>query len=411
MGEGVREVRVRLGGEAGDRAYSVVVGNGVLSEAGRRAREIVCGTQRPGRAFLVVDDGLPALTIEMGASALRAAGFRVEMASVHATEQAPGKSLGTVERLVTHMAAARLERREPVVALGGGIVGDVAAFAAGVYRRGVPVMQCPTTLLSMVDASVGGKTGVNLAVPGVGGVVELKKNMVGVFHQPSLVVCDVAVLDSLADDELASGVAECVKHALLGADWGDAGLMAWTTSHAREILAKNTAELAELVGRNVAIKAHVVEGDEREERLDGLGRMSLNMGHTLGHALETMDVRGVVGGRARSEPGLKHGEAVAVGLVGEAAIGEALGVSRGGLADELERTLSDFGLPTRVSGVEALGGVEAVVGAMMDDKKVGGGKLRVAVPTGGQGGHGCAIVESPARGAVEGGVRRVLHGT
>jgi 3-dehydroquinate synthase len=140
----------------------------------------------------VADNGLPGLTIDMAADALRSSGRRVELASMTPSE--PDKSMETVERLVTHMAAARLERGEPVVALGGGIGGDVAGFAASIYRRGVPLLQCPTTLLAMVDASVGGKTGVNLALPlSGGGEAVLKKNMVGAFHQPSLVVCDVEV--------------------------------------------------------------------------------------------------------------------------------------------------------------------------------------------------------------------------
>jgi 3-dehydroquinate synthase len=251
---------------------------------------------------------------------------------------------------------------------------------------------------------------VNLAVPGGGGVVELKKNMVGVFHQPALVLCDVAVLDSLAPDELACGLAECVKHALIGADWNDPGLMAWTKAGIPAFLRRDRRALVELVARNVAIKAQVVEGDEREEREDGRGRMCLNMGHTVGHAIETIDVVGLVGGQPRA-PGLKHGEAVSVGLVAESAMGEAMGVTRAGLTEELGRTLGACGLPTRISSNDDAAEI-VVRRGMLDDKKVGGGRVRVAVPTGETaGGAGCVIVEQPSADAVGAGLKAIGLGT
>jgi 3-dehydroquinate synthase len=409
MQGGSREVPVRLSegsgggaggsGSGGARSYSVVVGSGILGTLGARMRNLFGKSETGSRAFLVADDKLPQLTIEMARDALRSSGRRVELATMTATEE--DKSLESVERLTTHMAAARLERGEPVVALGGGIVGDVAGFAAAIYRRGVPVIQCPTTLLAMVDASVGGKTGVNLGVPKAGGAVQLKKNMLGAFHQPSLVMCDVATLSSLPDDELACGLAECVKHALIGPDWGDPPLLEWISSHAIDFRGRLNPEFAELVTRNVSIKAKVVEGDEREERLDGKGRMCLNMGHTIGHAIETMDVQAVVGGAPRAETGLKHGEAVALGLIAEVVCGEQLGVTRKGLAVELAALFDTLGLPTAVRGLPP---VQVIASAMMDDKKVGGGRLRMAVPNGA---GGCEIVNDLPDAAVLAGIQTI----
>lgn len=390
-------VRLGVGGGGGNRSYSITVGDGVISTLGAVRASLF---PRARSVFLIADEGLPSTTIEAAQAALRS-GVRVHLATLAPSEA--DKSIETVQRLVTHMTAARMERAEPVVALGGGIVGDVAGFAAAIYRRGVPIIQCPTTLLAMVDASVGGKTGVNLDVPGPGGVMRLRKNMLGVFHQPAAVLCDVAVLDSLADDEFASGLAECVKHALLGPDWNDAGLLDWIRASAPGLRAREHTLLAELVARNVAIKAAVVEGDEREERTDGRGRMSLNMGHTVGHAIETMEAHAVIEGAARAAPGLKHGEAVALGLIAEAACGEALGVTRPGLSREIGELLGSLGLPTRIEGSIAY---REVVNAMFDDKKVGGGKLRLAIPTG-HAAECCVVVSDPNEDAIRAGLSAI----
>src|SRR5262249_55537754 len=155
----------------------------------------------------------------------------------------------------------KLERSDLVIALGGGLTGDVAGFAAATYRRGLPIIQCPTTLLAMVDASVGGKTGVNLELtPG-----DLKKNMVGAFHQPSAVIADVNVLTSLPDRTFRAGLAECLKHSMLSADFGDPGLQDWMLAQRDPLLRRVPATLTELVHRNVTVKAAVVGRDEREE--------------------------------------------------------------------------------------------------------------------------------------------------
>ena len=197
-------------------AYDVVVGMGVLGDAGVLTREALGpGGERAGRALLVHDDALPRGLVNATAASFTAAGLNIIACPVHADES--DKSFATVDRIVQAAVSGRLERGEPMVALGGGVVGDVAGFAAACYRRGVPVVQCPTTLLSMVDASVGGKTGVNVRVG-----ESLKKNMAGAFHQPSLVLCDVATMQSLPARDFRSGLAECIKHAMIGADFGDA---------------------------------------------------------------------------------------------------------------------------------------------------------------------------------------------
>jgi 3-dehydroquinate synthase len=292
-------------------AYEVVVGMGLLRDAGVLTRDALGpGGERAARALLVHDDSLPRDLVNATAAAFANAALSVIACPVRASESE--KSLATIERVAQAAVSGRLERGEPVVALGGGVVGDLAGFAAACYRRGVPVVQCPTTLLSMVDASVGGKTGVNVRAGD-----SLKKNMVGAFHQPALVLCDVATMQSLPARDFRSGLAECVKHAMIGADFGDAGLLEFTRSTLDDVLGMDAGALVELVSRNVAVKAACVGGDERELPATGAphgGRMALNAGHTVAHAIETLP------GLSHGEPplaGLTHGEAVGLGLLAE----------------------------------------------------------------------------------------------
>ncbi|MCC6676910.1 MAG: 3-dehydroquinate synthase [Phycisphaerales bacterium] len=362
-GDAAGSVRVDLA----ERSYDVLVGPALLSRVGGLARSRC----RAGaaRAFIVIDDNIPAAMVERAAAALEGAGFRTSRAAVRASES--GKSLETVQKLLVSFAATRHERWDPVIALGGGIVGDVTGFAAGIYRRGVPFIQCPTTLLSMVDASVGGKTGANLEVDGA-----LKKNLVGVFHQPIGVLADLDTLGSLPDRELRAGLAECVKHAMISADFGDPGLWRWTLDHAEALLARDPARLTELVVRNVGVKARVVAGDEREET-EGGGRALLNLGHTFGHAIEPM-AHLSPDGDPRHAP-LLHGEAVALGLVAACATAESIGSSPPGLRGEVESLLARLGLPTRVAGLPA---DEVTLTAIAHDKKVMSGRLRLVLPRG-----------------------------
>jgi 3-dehydroquinate synthase len=252
-------------------------------------------------------------------------------------------------RLTDQLIVAGFGRDSGLVAVGGGVTGDLAGFVAATYLRGVPLLIVPTTLLAMLDASIGGKTGVDTASG---------KNLVGAFHQPVAVVSDPDTLTTLPDEELGTGFAEAVKHALIA----DADHFAWLEASANRLLGRDPDALEALVRRSAAIKAAIVEADEHEA-----GRRAwLNAGHTVGHALET--------GSAYQ---LRHGDAVAIGLVVEARAAEAEGIAEPGTATALERVLQRFCLPTRVPPQISL---EASVDAMQLDKKNRNGVVHCVFP-------------------------------
>lgn len=324
-----RRVRVDLG----SRGYDVVVGEGVAAEvasllAGRR------------RVAVVTQGEVARLHGARARDALSGAGITHELFLVGDGEQ--HKTLTTVEELCRAFASWGLRRADAVVALGGGLVGDIAGFTASVYYRGVDVVQVPTTLLAMVDAAIGGKTGVNLPEG---------KNLVGAFHQPLGVLADPATLATLSEREYRCGLGEVVKYALLGDD----DLTALFVSARDGLLAREPEVMADVVARCAAAKARVVEADEEER--SGL-RARLNYGHTLAHGLET------VGGYD-----LAHGEAVAVGLVFAAALAAALGRVEAGEAARTRELVASLGLP-----VEAPPGLVAsdLLTVMARDKKASG---------------------------------------
>lgn len=388
---GASESRVHV--ELGSRGYDVIVGAGVLANLGAVV-SASAGARAGSRVFLAHDDGLPSPTIDSAVASLRASGLVPIAFALHASETE--KTIPQLQKVLAAMAAHEIERREPVVALGGGIVGDLAGFAAAIYRRGLPVIQCPTTLLAMVDASVGGKTGVNLAADGPG--AELQKNLIGAFHQPRAVIADVLALHSLPDRYFRAGLAECIKHGMIAADpdaGGGAELFAWTESNLPRILARDAAMLIELVSRNVRVKAAVVGRDEREEAAED-GRALLNLGHTFGHAIETIPGLSPDGNPA-SAP-LQHGEAVALGLVAASRCAEVSGLCRAGVEATTRRALGACGLPTKVRGLPA---TQTVLRLMQRDKKVESGRLRLVLPTG----PGRAtVVASPPAAAVTAGI-------
>ena len=248
------------------------------------------------------------------------------------------KTRETWAALTDRLLAAGFGRGSAIVALGGGVVGDLAGFVAATLGRGVPWMQVPTTLLAMVDASVGGKTGVNTSAG---------KNLVGAFHAPAAVLADPLTLGTLPDAEVRAGLAEAVKHGLIA----DAGYLEWLTAHAAAIASGDAVVLSELVRRSVEIKARIVSADEHEAG----ERAVLNAGHTVAHAIE-----------AATAYAIPHGDAVALGLVAEAALAERLGVAEPGLADLVSRSLEGFGLPVRLAGSVPAG---RIVAAMASDKK------------------------------------------
>ncbi len=261
------------------------------------------------------------------------------------------KTRETWIRLSDEMLGQGLDRQTGIVALGGGVVGDLAGFVAATFLRGVPYAQVPTTLLAMLDASVGGKVGVDTS---------LGKNLIGAFHPPAIVVADPLTLLSLPDRVYKAGMAEAVKHGLIA----DAAYFEWIEGNARRLLARDLEALTHLVHRSVEIKAAVVSADERE----GGQRAILNAGHTIAHGLELA-----------AHYRLPHGEAVSLGLVGECRIAERLGLAPLGLAERVLGVLRALGLPTRSgSGVS----VPQVLEAMIHDKKNRDGQVRLALPTG-----------------------------
>jgi 3-dehydroquinate synthase len=308
-GAALRRVEVALG----ERSYPVEIGAGSLAAIGPRVVE------RTGARRAIVVSVAP-VSRRYGARVMRSlrdAG--VSASRVEVPDGDASKSLRQAARLYEALIAHGADRTSVLLALGGGMVGDLTGFAAATFLRGIAFVQVPTTLLAMVDASVGGKTGVNLPEG---------KNLVGAFHQPRLVVIDPDTLRSLPPRELSAGFAEVVKHAAI---W-DADLFARLERDADALRALDPDVLVPVIERNVEIKASVVSRDEREAGL----RMLLNFGHTLAHALEAMY-------RYRD---LLHGEAVAIGMVYAAARSEALGLAPAGTALRLRRLCERFGLPT-----------------------------------------------------------------
>lgn len=403
----VEAIRVGVGPRDGV-AYDVSVGASLVASLGGIVRGAV--GEKAKRACVIADKNLPSEVMSRIDISLSRAGFFVARVGIEATEEK--KSLATLESVLAFIASTKLERHEPVIAIGGGVVGDLAGFAASVHRRGCPVVQVPTTLLAMVDASVGGKTGVNLSIHSSsgpagtgGGGKTLLKNAAGAFHQPRAVVASLDMLDSLPRRQFASGLAECVKHALIGGECGEAGLLDWMEKEAKQRGSEtarqgwNSEALRELVARNVAIKARVVAGDELEVKAER-GRALLNLGHTFGHAIETLPglsfttVDGEVSGT------LLHGEAVAIGLVAACRVGVALTMCDAALVERVRALLVSCGLPVAVKG---LPGAEAVLARMAHDKKVAGGVMRLVVPTDGMRAKVVEGVEkSVVVGAIEG---------
>ncbi|MFI4883555.1 MAG: 3-dehydroquinate synthase family protein [Phycisphaerales bacterium JB064] len=367
-------VRVDLAGSG----YDVLVGHGLLGGLG----DLVAQVGQFQRIHIFEDAGVPATLRDaaagsFGKTRITRSEFRLDESS---------KSLATLERMLVDLAEAELERSDLVVALGGGILGDVAGLAAGLHRRGVRVVQCPTTLLAMVDASVGGKTGVNLRA-GIGGKYALLKNAVGVFHQPSLVVADVDALASLSPRDLRGGLAECIKHAVIAGRTGR-GLLDLDSliSALPDLLTGDRECLISLVHDNVGLKASIVAGDEREMATGSApGRRALNLGHTFAHAIEACETTRVEVDGELVHP--SHGEAVGLGLIAAARMAEAVS-GDGAMLGALGRAISSAGLPTRlVAGPDA----NTLIATMRQDKKASGGTLRLVMPTP----EGVAMLDDP----------------
>ena len=334
----------------GERSYPIHLESSLPdARVASLARGLV-SAQGASRALVVTDDTVRSLYAAGVADALGSAGLKTSVVSVPPGEGS--KTLTNVSELVDHALASGLNRRDVVVALGGGVVGDVAGFVASMLHRGVSWIQVPTTLLAQVDSSVGGKTGVNHAVG---------KNLVGAFWQPTAVVSSTEVLHTLPERQLRCGLAEAVKHGFIA----DESLVEQCVSSAERLLAYDDACLLKLVRACCEIKAQVVSRDEREskgaaESAEGVfaGREVLNFGHTLGHAYEFLMGYGT----------LTHGEAVSLGMVLAARLSESLSIAAPGLAKEVASALHALGLPVDTQADELPDGFSLIDAARTDKK-------------------------------------------
>ncbi len=360
--------------QLGDHTSKIDIGDGVLSQVGKRIRSVL-GVTGEEQVLLAVDS---AIADSHGPIAEESISSQFSCVSTVVEASEEKKVMSTVESLWSQMANQGLDRTGIVVAMGGGIVGDVVGYAAASWMRGVQLVLLPTTLLSMVDASIGGKTGVN--VPLAHGA--LGKNLAGAFWPAQLVFSDIATLDTLADREFRCGLAESIKHALI------AGTSAMDELEADldAIMARDHAAIARLVHRSAGIKKDIVESDPLEHG----ARALLNLGHTFGHAIES-----------RHELGVLHGEAVAIGMMAATSTAVALGLSDSSLQERVAALITRAGLPTSIPGSIARGDMES---AMRLDKKGRSGRLRVVLPAGiGD----VRLVEEPSADALETGFAQI----
>src|ERR1700742_2031721 len=338
---------ITVGVALGERAYDIIIGRDVLSSLGARVAAL-----RPGvRTAIVTDRTVAKYWLEKTEASLAEAG--IATSAVIVEEGEGSKTYAGLQEVSEALIAARIERNDLVIALGGGVVGDLAGFAAAVLRRGGDFVQVPTSLLAQVDSSVGGKTGINSP---------RGKNLIGAFHQPILVVADTAVLDTLAPRQFRAGYAEVAKYGLLG----DEAFFGWLEANHADIFAGGVAR-EHAIATSCRAKAAIVARDERETG----ERALLNLGHTFGHALEA-----ATGFSDR----LFHGEGVSVGMVLAAELSARLGMIGEQDAARVERHLASVGLPTHLQDIagfaqEGLADADALMALMAQDKKVRRGKL------------------------------------
>ena len=328
----------RVDVELGERSYSLVIGSGIVDEI----RAFVRQAEYSPHGMIVTDTNIAPLCAGQIAALLADAGVQAEIATIPAGESS--KSLMQANELFTRAIELGLDRRSPIIALGGGVVGDLAGFVAATYMRGVPFIQVPTSLLAQVDSSVGGKVAVNHP---------LGKNLIGAFYQPDAVFMELDFLKTLPAREIATGLGEIIKYGIIY----DADFFAWLERHRTEVLALEPAAVAHMIARSCEIKADVVRQDERE---GGLRRI-LNFGHTIAHAIEKET------GYAR----YRHGEAVAIGMAGAADISVQMGILPDVDRVRMNELSSAMGLPLSVDGVTA----DAMYEDLFHDKKTVGGRI------------------------------------
>lgn len=336
----MQTVRVELG----ERSYDVTIGLGLLARLGERVRQ-VCDANR---LALISDRTVFELYGQQAIASLTSAGFAV---AHHVIE--PGdasKSLAVASEIYDTLYDAKIDRSSCLIALGGGVVGDLTGFIAATWLRGIPFVQVATTLEADIDASVGGKTAVNHPKG---------KNLIGAFHQPLAVVMDIDVLRSLSARDIRAGLSESIKHGVIR----DAAFFEFHEEHVDEILRLDAGVIETLLAKNVSIKASVVGADERENGV----RAILNFGHTIGHAVEVLGGYGTY----------RHGEAVTIGMVAAGRIAAIQKRWTQNECDRMEKLIERFELPTRAANLDA----EAMIDAMQRDKKVKNGKIRFVLPT------------------------------
>lgn len=341
QGERMTTETVQVG--LGDRSYPITIGTGILTDIG--AKLATAGIAK--RWGIITDDRVGSLYGDSARHSLQAAGLNCEL--IEFAHGEASKHLATVGRLASELAGRGFDRRDGLLALGGGVVGDITGFLASVYMRGIPFVQVPTTLLAQVDSSVGGKTGVDIPEG---------KNLVGAFYQPRLVCIDTAVLATLPPEEFLGGMAEVIKY---GAAI-DAEFFAWLGQEREAVLRRDPAVIVPMIRRCCELKASVVERDERE---GGLRRI-LNFGHTIGHAVE-----------AASGYKLIHGLAVAIGMQAVADLAVRGGFAAPPVATAINRMLTSYGLPTIIPPeLDA----QQIRGYLQTDKKTVGGQVFFVLP-------------------------------
>jgi len=324
-------------------SYDILIGRGLLGEL----PALLSRACPAARYAVIADSHVAELYGEKTVARLQDGKLHADLFTFPAGEW--NKSRDTWTALTDRLLAAGVGRDAAIIALGGGVAGDLAGFVAATYLRGVPYVQVPTTLLAMIDSSIGGKTGVDLPAG---------KNLVGAFHQPRLVVADLDVLATLPAVHLAAGMAEALKHGVIA----DADYFGFLETKHRAALAKDVTVLDRVVARSVEIKAGVVARDERETGL----RAVLNFGHTVAHAIEAV---------AKYE--VPHGEAVAIGMAHEARLAETLGIAAAGTADRVRLALEHYQLPLDLPDTAP---IDDLIAAMHRDKKARGGEVRFALP-------------------------------
>jgi 3-dehydroquinate synthase len=329
----------RLNIDLADRSYEILIGRGLL----QRTAEWVMAVAKPSRVVIITHPSINQLYGEKLSSSFSKANLPTDIIEVPEGEKS--KSLEQAEKIYDQLLKWKCDRQTVLVALGGGVIGDLTGFIAATYVRGVTFIQVPTTLLAQVDSSVGGKTAVNHP---------LGKNMIGVFYQPKLVVVDIETLKTLPEKEYKAGIAEIIKHGVIE----DAELFGYLESHVEPIMAQESEPLEHIIATSCAIKARVVEKDERESHY----RMVLNFGHTVGHAVESLT------GYSK----FIHGEAVAIGMVYAAKLSHLMGRCIEEVTHRITGLIENFGLPTKLPPLKA----EDMIQSMYLDKKTAHKKIR-----------------------------------